>query len=128
MTPLVVSSVRPVALLVHLVHRYAFPRPVGGLRRFCSLGGGGTGLLGGGGASIGYGLRRRHFKFCYCRQRAFRAWLWVLWHDRNGCSGPDVRVGTSQPGRRDFRSLQTTFPMNQHVCVIPWGSRRCGAG
>ena len=43
---------------------------------------------------------------------AFRAWLWVLWDDRNGCSGPDVRVGTSRLGRRDFRTLQTTFPMN----------------
>ena len=27
-----VSPVRPVALLVHLVHRHAFPRPVGGRR------------------------------------------------------------------------------------------------
>ena len=43
---------------------------------------------------------------------AFRAWLWVLWDDRNGCSGPDVRVGTSRLGRRDFRTLMTTFPMN----------------
>ena len=32
MTPTVVSSVRPVAFLVHLVHRHAFPRPVGGRR------------------------------------------------------------------------------------------------
>ena len=32
MTPSVVSSVRPVALLVHLVHRHAFPRPIGGQR------------------------------------------------------------------------------------------------
>ena len=52
MTHPVVSSVCPVALrLVHLVHRHAFPHHVGGLRRFCSLGGGGAGLLGGGGAS-----------------------------------------------------------------------------
>ena len=31
---------------------------------------------------------------------------------RNGCFCPDVRVGTSQLGRRDFRTLETTFPMN----------------
>ena len=30
----------------------------------------------------------------------------------HGCSGPDIRVGTSRLGRRDFRTLQTTFPMN----------------
>ena len=59
MTPTVVSSVRPspVAVLVHLVHRHAFPRHVGerrvGLleqRRFGPLGGSGAGSLGGGGA------------------------------------------------------------------------------
>ena len=43
---------------------------------------------------------------------AFRAWLWVLWDDRNGCSGPDVRVGTSRLGRRDFRTEQTTLLSN----------------
>ena len=44
MTPTVVSSVRPVALMVHLVHCHAFSRPIGGQhvglleqRRFGSL-------------------------------------------------------------------------------------------
>ena len=46
MTLTVVSSVRPAALLVHLVDRHAFPRPVGGQRRFCSLDCGRAGLLG----------------------------------------------------------------------------------
>ena len=39
-------------------------------------------LHGGRGTSISsigwHGLLREHC-FCYCRQRAFRAWLWVLW-------------------------------------------------
>ena len=37
------------------------------------------------------------------------------------------RLGTSRLGRRGFHPCQTTFPMNWHVCVIPWGSRQRGA-
>ena len=67
--------------------------------------------------------------FNFCRIFVFRVWLWVLWDRRTvmvvlpGC--PTVGTGTSRLSRRGFRSLQTTIPMNWHVCVT-WGSRRRG--
>ena len=55
---------------------------------------------------------------------ALLVWLWVLWDDRNGCSGPVVRVGTSRLGRRVFLSLQTTFSMNVCDSVGKWQAWR----
>ena len=45
-------------------------------------------------------------------------------HMRNGCSCPDVRVGTSRLGRRDFRSLPVpadNFPNELARVVVAEG-------
>ena len=107
MTPTVVSSVRPVALLVDLVYRHAFPRPVGGpprRRATRRLAGAAALRLASGGGAL-YRLVVAAVRLARSAVAAllsllsptfaFRAWLWVLWDERHGCSGPQSRLSES---------------------------------
>ena len=45
---------------------------------------------------------------------------WMFWPAVPDSRLPVVLVSMSRLCRRDFLSLQATFPMNKHVCVILW--------
>ena len=81
-------------------------------------------------------LRRHGFGFCRYHDLCFSGLAlarMIVRDDRNSCSGPQSRTpgcpNRHEPARSEGFSnpCKTTYPMNKHVCVIPWGSRRRGA-